>query len=139
MQPAGGLRFQTMVKWSRIESLASNLGSGPGCPRAGSDTNLLPDVYAFDRATRCVTRISGSSSAEWWTPSVAPAVDGSGATIVFSSAQPSDADDPTTDFDLFHAVIAPRRRERLPKAGTSGTCRIHLELQQLIELRLQSP
>ena len=55
------------------QSLASNLGSGPGCPRAGSDTNLLPDVYAFDRATRCVARISGSSGAEWWTPSVAPA------------------------------------------------------------------
>ncbi len=90
-----------------FESLASNLGSGPGCPRAGSDTNLLPDVYAFDRATRCVTRISGSSSAEWWTLSVAPAVDGSGGTVVFSSAQPSDADDLTTDFDLFHAVIAP--------------------------------
>ena len=87
------------------QSLASNLGSGPGCPRAGSDTNLLTDVYAFDRATRCVARISGASDAEWWTPSGAPAVDASGGTIVFSSAQPSDADDPTTDFDLFHAVI----------------------------------
>ena len=87
------------------QSLASNLGSGPGCPRAGSDTNLLPDVYAFDRATRCVARISGSSGAEWWTPSVAPVIDASGGTIVFSSAQPSDADDLTTDFDLFHAVI----------------------------------
>jgi Tol biopolymer transport system component len=87
------------------QSLASNLGSGPNCSPAGSDTNLLPDVYAFDRATRCVARISGSSSAEWWTPSVAPAVDGSGGTIVFSSAQPSSADDPTTDVDLFEAVI----------------------------------
>jgi Tol biopolymer transport system component len=87
------------------QSLASNLGSRPGCPRAGSDTNLLPDVYAFDRATSCVARISGSSSAEWWAPSVAPAIDASGGTIVFSSAQPSDADDPTTDFDLFHSVI----------------------------------
>jgi Tol biopolymer transport system component len=87
------------------QSLASNLGSGRGCPRAGSDTNLLPDIYAFDRATSCVARISGSSGAEWWTPSVAAAVDSSGGTIVFSSAQPSDADDPTTDFDLFHALI----------------------------------
>jgi Tol biopolymer transport system component len=90
------------------ESLASNLGSGPGCPRAGSDTNLLPDVYAFDRATRCMARISGSSGAEWWAPSVAPAIDASGGTIVFSSAQPSDADDPTTDFDLFHTLIGKR-------------------------------
>jgi hypothetical protein len=53
----------------------------------------------------CVARISGSSGAEWWTPSVAPAVDASGGTIVFSSAQPSHTDDLTIDFDLFHAVI----------------------------------
>jgi Tol biopolymer transport system component len=87
------------------QSLASNLGSGPGCPRAGGDTNLLPDVYAFDRATRCVARISGSSAAEWWTPSVAPVIGSLAGAIVFSSAQPSDADDVTTDFDLFQAVI----------------------------------
>jgi Tol biopolymer transport system component len=87
------------------QSLASNLGSRPGCPRTIRDTNLLPDVYAFDRGRSCVARISGSSSAEWWTPSVAPVIDSSGRTIVFSSAQPSDADDPTTDFDLFHAVL----------------------------------
>ena len=97
------------------QSLASNLGSSPGCPRPGSDTNLLPDVYVFDRATRCVARISGSSGAEWWTPSVAPAIDASGGAIVFSSAQPTDADDPTTDVDLFHAVIKERReRSRRP-------------------------
>ena len=102
------------------QSLASNLGSGPGCPRAGSDTNLLPDVYAFDRATRCVARISGSSGAEWWAPSVAPAIDASGGTIVFSSAQPSDADDPTTDFDLFHAADRQGSRERLRKARHVG-------------------
>ena len=102
------------------ESLASNLGSRPGCPRAGSDTNLLPDVYAFDRARSCVARISGSSGAEWWAPSVAPAIDALGGTIVFSSAQPSDADDPTTDFDLFHALIRQGSRERLRKARHIG-------------------
>jgi Tol biopolymer transport system component len=100
------------------ESLASNLGSRPGCPRAGSDTNLLPDVYAFDRARSCVARISGSSGAEWWAPSVAPAIDASGGTIVFSSAQPSDADDPTTDFDLFHALI---RKGAVNVYGRPGT------------------
>jgi Tol biopolymer transport system component len=87
------------------QSLASNLGSGPGCPPAGRDTNLLPDVYAFNRATSCVARISGSSGEEWWAPSVAPVIDASGGTIVFSSTQPMDADDLTTDFDLFHAPI----------------------------------
>jgi Tol biopolymer transport system component len=100
------------------ESLASDLGSRPGCPRAGRDTNLLPDVYAFDRARSCVARISGSSGAEWWAPSVAPAIDALGGTIVFSSAQPSDADDPTTDFDLFHALI---RKGAVHVYGAPGT------------------
>jgi Tol biopolymer transport system component len=115
------------------QSLASNLGSGPGCPRAGSDTNLLPDVYAFDRATRCVARISGSSGTEWWTPSVAPAVDGSGGTIVFSSAQPSSADDPTTDVDLFHAVIGGRDGHVYGGQAHPAVPSIRLALQQLIE------
>ena len=73
-----------------FQSLASNLGSGPGCRGAISDTNLLPDVYLHDRTTRCVTRISGSAQKEWWTPSVAPAIDASGTLVVFSSTQPAD-------------------------------------------------
>jgi Tol biopolymer transport system component len=115
------------------QSLASNLGSGPGCPRTGSDTNLLPDVYGFDRATRCVARISGSSGTEWWTPSVAPAVDGSGGTIVFSSAQPSSADDPTTDVDLFHAVIGKSDGHVYGGRAHPAVHSIRLALQQLIE------
>jgi Tol biopolymer transport system component len=83
------------------QSLASNLGSGPGCPPPVPDTNLLPDVYLFDRTTRCVTRVSGSPSREWWTPSVAPAIDSSGTLAVFSSTQPVGEDDLSTDFDLF--------------------------------------
>jgi hypothetical protein len=83
------------------QSVASNLGSGPGCPHPASDKNLLPDVYLFDRLTRCVTRISGSPAGEWWTPSVAPAIDGAGTVVVFSSTQPIDESDPSTDFDLF--------------------------------------
>ena len=84
-----------------FESTASNLGSGPGCPRPVPDTNLLPDVYLFDRTTRCVTRISGSPAREWWTPSVAPAIDGSGTLVTFSSTEPVSEDDLSTDFDLF--------------------------------------
>ena len=90
------------------QSVASNLGSGSGCPRTARDTNLLPDVYLFDRATRCVTRISGSTTHEWWTPSVAPAIDGTGSLVVFSSTQPVGEDDVSTDFDLFLIVRSSR-------------------------------
>jgi hypothetical protein len=59
------------------------------------------DVYLFDRTTGCVTRISGSPLGEWWTSSVAPAIDGSGTVVVFSSTQPMGDDDLSTDFDLY--------------------------------------
>ena len=84
-----------------FQSMASNLGSGHGCPRPASDKNLLQDVYLIDRITSCVTRISGSPTREWWTPSVAPAIDGAGNLVVFSSTQPIDENDPSTDVDLF--------------------------------------
>jgi Tol biopolymer transport system component len=115
------------------QSLASNLGSGPGCPRAGSDTNLLSDVYSFNRATRCLSRISGSSGAEWWAPSVASAVDASGRTIVFSSAQPWSADDPTIDVDLFQAVIGKRHGHVYGGQAHRAVPSIRLAPQQLIE------
>ena len=87
------------------QSLASNLGSRTGCPRTVSDWNLLPDVYAFDRVSGCVTRISGSLGQEWWTASVAPAINGAGTLIVFSSAQWVDETDLSTDFDLFLSLL----------------------------------
>jgi Tol biopolymer transport system component len=90
-----------------FESVASNLGSPPGCPHTASDTNLLPDVYLLDRATRCVSRISGSRRTEWWSPSVAPAISGRGSLIVFSSTQPVDEHDVTTGFNLFQSSAAP--------------------------------
>lgn len=88
-----------------FQSVASNLGGVWGCAVSGSDTNLLPDVYLLDRTTRCISRISGSSTRYWWTPSIAPAIDGSGTHIVFSSTQPLNDDDLTTDFDLFGVVL----------------------------------
>ena len=83
------------------QSLASNLGFRTGCPHPAAGSNLLPDVYAFDRVSGCVTRISGSLGQEWWTASVAPAIDAAGTLIVFSSAQWVDETDVSTDFDLF--------------------------------------
>ncbi|HEY7055304.1 MAG TPA: hypothetical protein VH458_02205 [Vicinamibacterales bacterium] len=96
-----------------FQSVASNLGSRPGCPPRIPDKNLLPDVYLFDGATGCVTRISGSPTREWWTPSVAPAISGSGAVVTFSSTQPISEDDVTTDLDLF-LYIRPNSQPRLP-------------------------
>ena len=97
----GTCRIASMLTVCAYQSVASNLGSGPGCPRQVSDTNLLPDVYLLDRNTRCVTRVSGSPALESWTPSVAPAIDGSGTVVAFSSTEPVSEDDLSTDFDLF--------------------------------------
>ncbi len=101
-----------------FQSAASNLGSGPGCPPAVPDRNLLPDVYLLDRASGCMTRISGSPDQDWWAPSVAPAIDAAGAIIVFSTTQPGDEDDPGSDFDLFLF----RRPEQGSAATTGSPC-----------------
>jgi Tol biopolymer transport system component len=84
-----------------FQSMASNLATRAGCPSRVPDENLLADVYLLDRVTGCMTRVSGSSAREWWTPSVAPAISGSGYIVTFSSSQPIGEDDVTTDFDLF--------------------------------------
>ena len=97
-----------------FQSVASNLGTRPGCPPRARDENLLPDVYLLDRTTGCVTRISGSPAREWWTPSVAPAISGSGTVVAFSSSQPISEDDVTTDFDLFVCI---RTESRTAPAG----------------------
>lgn len=89
------------------QSVASNLGSAAGCPAASPDTNLLPDIYLLDRGTQCVTRISGSSAAAWWSPSVAPAIDGAGTIVLFSSTQPV-AREVTSEFNLFERLVLGR-------------------------------
>ncbi len=102
------------------QSIASNLGSRRGCPGSVTDTNLLPDVYLFDRASGCVTRISGSAEREWWTPSVVPAIDGAGSVVVFSTAQPDGDDDVSTDFDLWLRPTGPLRAAP-PRQTSSGS------------------
>jgi hypothetical protein len=102
-----------------FQSLASNLGSGPGCPPVAPDRNLLADVYLVDRITHCVTRISGSPGREWWTPSVAPAINGSGTLVVFSSTEPISTDDVSTDFDLF-LFVRPDRVRGIASTRSSG-------------------
>jgi Tol biopolymer transport system component len=83
-----------------FESWASNLLCSGRCRDEDIDENLLPDVYVFERTTGRFQRASGGQ-ATWWTPSLGPGIDGTGATIVFSSREPFGPEDLTTDFDLF--------------------------------------
>ena len=110
-----------------FQSVASNLGSTTGHPSTSRDTNLLPDIYLLDRGTQCVTRISGSPAADWWSPSVAPAIDGAGTIVLFSSTHPVDGE-VTNDFDLFEHLVPGRgaghvRRSSPPSVVTFGLAR----------------
>lgn len=83
-----------------FESWASNLLCNGRCRGEDVDENLLLDVYVFERTTGRFQRASGAQTT-WWTPSLGPGIDGTGATIVFSSREPFGPEDLTTDFDLF--------------------------------------
>jgi Tol biopolymer transport system component len=83
-----------------FESWASDLLCGRRCSDQDLDENVLPDVYLFDATARRFARVSGAGRT-WWAPSRAPAVDGRGRTVVFSSRQPFGPEDVTVDFDLF--------------------------------------
>jgi Tol biopolymer transport system component len=87
-----------------FESWASDLICGKRCSQQDLDDNLLPDVYLFERDAGRFRRISGASRS-WWSPSRAPAIDGRGTVVVFSSRQPFGPEDATVDFDLY--VCAP--------------------------------
>ncbi len=87
-----------------FQSDASNLVCAGKCPAAVEDINLLPDVFLFDRATAVVSRISADGTGGWMAPSVAPALDGSGRVVTFTSRHPTDAADDRNDFDLFVRV-----------------------------------
>jgi Tol biopolymer transport system component len=85
-----------------FESLASNLECDGRCPAEVSDLNLLPDIYLLDVQAGKLQRLStGRGLGEWWVPSVAPTIDGSGRLVVFSSRQPRNPSDVDTGFDLY--------------------------------------
>jgi Tol biopolymer transport system component len=83
-----------------FESDASDLDCARKCAPENRDINLIADVFAFDRAANAVRRISAGSTS-WMEPSVAPAVDGTGGVVVFSSRHPRDGMDEGDDYDLF--------------------------------------
>jgi Tol biopolymer transport system component len=85
-----------------FESLASNLECDGRCPGEGTDVNLLPDIYLLEVQPGKLLRVStGGGLGEWWAPSVAPAIDGSGRLVVFSSRQPRTRWDVDTGFDVY--------------------------------------
>ena len=83
-----------------FQSDASDLTCGRRCPSAMRDINLVADIFAFDRRTRVLRRIS-TGRRSWIEPSIGPALDGIGAVIAFSSRHPRDSSDEGDDYDLF--------------------------------------
>jgi Tol biopolymer transport system component len=85
-----------------FESIASNLECESRCPAESADLNLLPDIYLLDVGAGTLRRLSsGRGQGEWWAPSVAPVIDGSGRLVAFSSRQPRTSWDVDTRFDLY--------------------------------------
>jgi Tol biopolymer transport system component len=83
-----------------FQSDASDMVCGGSCALADRDINLVTDIFACDRRSRAVSRISRGAAA-WMEPSVGPAMDASGTVIAFSSRHPRHASDDQDDFDLF--------------------------------------
>jgi hypothetical protein len=100
-----------------FQSDASDLACGRQCVPAVRDINLVPDVFAFDRVSRSIRRVSVGRSA-WMEPSIGPAVDGTGAVVAFLSRHPRDARDDGDDYDLFVRLLAPA--PPTPKAGPAS-------------------
>lgn len=83
------------------QSLASNLRCDRRCQVSDLDTNLLWDVYVYERRTRRTTRVSHGASDECMDGSRGPSLDASGRTLAFASTHPHSADEPAHDEDLF--------------------------------------
>jgi hypothetical protein len=83
-----------------FESWASNLLCNGRCRNPDIDENRLPDIYLFERTTGHFRR-AGGAGAGWWTLSVGPGIDATGAVVIFSSREPFGPEDMTADFDLF--------------------------------------
>lgn len=84
-----------------FQSVASDLVCARRCPPADEDTNLVSDIFLFDRQTGRMRRLSAGGGREWMSPSVMPAIDATGRTIAFSSFHPTGPDDLDHDLDAF--------------------------------------
>lgn len=84
-----------------FQSDAGNLVCASRCPTARADINLIWDVFLFERLTGAITRMSEDELGGWMEWSAAPAIDGTGLIVAFSSRHPTDASDQRHDLDLF--------------------------------------
>jgi Tol biopolymer transport system component len=94
-----------------FQSDASDFGCRAGCRAADRDINLVSDIFALDRVSGAIRRVSAGRTA-WMEPSIGAVIDGSGTVIAFSSRRPRHARDDRDDYDLF---ISPAGRGGFPR------------------------
>ena len=70
------------------------------CRAEDRDINLVSDIFALDRLTGAIRRVSAGRTG-WMEPSIGPVMDGSGTVIAFSSRRPRHGHDDRDDYDLF--------------------------------------
>jgi Tol biopolymer transport system component len=83
-----------------FQSDASDLTCGARCREEDRDINLVSDIFALDRLTGDIRRVSAGRTG-WMEPSLGPVVDGAGAVVAFSSRRPRHGGDDRDDYDLF--------------------------------------
>ena len=83
-----------------FQSDASDLTCTTRCREEDRDINLVADIFALERVSRGIRRVSAGRTA-WMEPSIGPVVDGSGAVVAFSSRRPRHPGDDRDDYDLF--------------------------------------
>jgi hypothetical protein len=84
-----------------FQSEAADLVCVAHCARDLEDINLLWDVFMFDRQLHTTVRLSSDPTTAWMEESSGPAMDATGAVVVFSSRHPIDRSDKANDCDLF--------------------------------------
>ena len=89
------------------QSLAPDLLCDDKCKAGQADINLLWDVFLHDRGTGQTLRASRDSSGDWMEYSRAPALDASGAIVVFVTRHPIGERDNGHDEDLLIRVWRP--------------------------------
>jgi Tol biopolymer transport system component len=108
-RPANGASSQPAISADGgviiFQSDASDLMCGAQCPAAARDINLVADVFAADRESGAIWRVS-TGRTPWMEASMAPAIDGSGTVVAFSSRHACDGQDEGDDFDLFVGGIS---------------------------------
>jgi Tol biopolymer transport system component len=101
--PSGRASISATGEIVAFQSDASDLVCGSRCAASEKDINLVSDVFVFSVAHQRMNCLS-TGRMRWMEPSGAPAVNGAGDIIVFSSRHPIDAQDTANDFDLFVGV-----------------------------------